>query len=66
MPNSIKELVDMISERDNISVNEAQNLVEGTALELEEAFFNGSLDLAEDIMRDNLGLEPDYLMLFIN
>lgn len=66
MPNSIKELIEMISVRDNISINEAQNLVDGTRLEMEEAFYNGSLELAEDIMRDNLGIEPDYLMLFIN
>lgn len=65
MPKTIEELAAMISERDKISFTDAMQTVRDTAAELEYAFYNGSLDLAEDILASNLGLEPDYLDLFI-
>lgn len=66
MPNSIKELAEMMARRDNLSVEEEMEAIKIAALDMETAFYNGNLDLAEDILRDELGLEPDYLMLFIN
>jgi len=65
MPNSIEELVEMIAKRDNISYNEALACVRDAALDMEHAFYNGRLDEAEDILRESLSLEPDYLDLFI-
>ena len=65
MPHNIDELVTMIAKRDNISENDARILVEDTARELEWAFQSGTLEDIEDIMREELGLEPDYLDLFI-
>jgi hypothetical protein len=66
MPNNLKELAAMIAERDDISLNEAQILVDETQEEMERAFYTGSLNEVEDILADYLGLEPDYMMLFIN
>lgn len=65
MPKTLEELAKMIAKRDNITYNEALIAVRDTAAEMEQAFFDGSLDEVEDILRLNLGLEPDYLDLFI-
>ena len=65
MPRTLEELAQMIAKRDNISYNEAMSAERDCAAEMETAFFNGSLDEAEDILKDYLGLEPDYLDLFI-
>lgn len=65
MPKTIEELASMISKRDSISYNEALAAVRDCAAEMEFAFMDGSLDDAEDILREELGLEPDYLDLFI-
>jgi len=66
MPNTIEELVQLIAKRDSISENEAREAIAVAAVDMETAFYNGDLDLAEDILRGDLGLEPDYLTLFIN
>ena len=65
MPKTLEELAAMISERDKISFIDAIATVRDTAAELEYAFMNGDLNEAEEILRCNLGLEPDYLDLFI-
>ncbi len=65
MPKNLEELAKMIAKRDGISYNEAWNIVQETAEDMQHAFYNGSLDEAEDILRYDLGLELDYLDLFI-
>ena len=65
MPKTIEELARMIAKRDNISYEEGLAAVRDCAAEMEEAFMNGNLDEVEDILRQNLSLEPDYLDLFI-
>lgn len=65
MPKTFEELAQMIAKRDSISFEEAFAAVRDCAAEMEQAFFNGSLDEAEDILRLDLGLEPDYLDIFI-
>lgn len=66
MPSTLKELTKMISKRDNISLNEAHIIVEDTAMEINAAIANGdSYDEVMDIIQYNLGLEPEYLDLFI-
>lgn len=66
MPNNLQELAEMMARRDNLSVEEEMEAIRIAALDMETAFYNGNLDLAEDILASDLGLEPDYLMLFIN
>lgn len=65
MPQTIDELVTMITKRDGISENEAYNIIDAVTEDMEHAFYSGDLDLAEDILRQSLGLEPDYIFLFI-
>lgn len=65
MPRTIDELAEMISERDKISYVEALAAVRDCAAEMEFAFMEGNLNKAEDILREDLGLEPDYLDIFI-
>ena len=65
MPRTIEELAEMIARRDNISYEEALKAVHDCATMLEEAFMRGSLIDAEDTLQYELGLEPDYLDLFI-
>lgn len=65
MPHTLEELADMIAHRDSITYDEAFSAVRDTARMMERAFYDGSIDEAEDILRTELGLEPDYLDLFI-
>ena len=66
MPNNLQELAEMMARRDNLSVEEEMEAIRIAALDMETAFYNGNLDLAEDILARDLGIEPDYLFLFIN
>ena len=65
MPRTLEELAQMIAKRDNISYNEAMAAVKDCAIDMEHAFYSGSLDEAEDILRESLNLEPEFLDLFI-
>lgn len=65
MPRTLEELAQMIAARDGISYEEGLAVVHDCAQEMEWAFMNGSLDDAEEILKDYLGLELDYLDLFI-
>ena len=65
MPRTLEELAALISERDKISFTDAWQAVHDAAEDMKYAFYEGSLERAEDILREDLGLEPDYLDLFI-
>ena len=59
---NLNELADMIARRDGISLTEANNVIEDCANEIYAA---KSLDEVEEALSYWLGLEPDYLDLFI-
>lgn len=65
MPRNFDKLARMIARRDGISVNEAYEAIEETQDMLQEAFAAGSITMAEDILADELGIEPDFLDLFL-
>ena len=65
MPKTLEELATMIANRDGISYDEALETIRDCAADMEHTFYDGSVDEAEEILRDYLGLEPDYLDLFI-
>ena len=65
MPKTLEELATMISKRDNISYEEALTCIRDAAANMEHAFYNGNLNEAEDILRESLNLEPEFLDLFI-
>lgn len=66
MPKDLHELAELISKRDNISEHEAEQMIALCQLDMESAFFNGNLDLAEQIMINELNLGSEYFSLFIN
>ena len=65
MPNSLSELAHMLAERDGISYEEEVAAIREVMFELNEAFLKGDYNLAETILLEDLGIEPDYLDLFI-
>lgn len=66
MPTTFEELAKMLAKRDGLSVEEELAAINIAAEDMEIAFFNGDLDACEDILREDLGLEPEYLIVFIN
>ena len=65
MPRTLEELAVMLAKRDGLTFEEEMHAIKDCATDMEHAFYNGSLDEAENILKDYLGLEPDYLDLFI-
>ena len=65
MPRTLEELAQMLAKRDNLSYEEELAAIQFAAADMEQAFYEGDLSLAEDILKSDLGLEPDYLDLFI-
>lgn len=56
----MNRVVKILMERDGISEAEATTLVEDTREEILCASFDDAFT-ADDIIADNLGLEPDYI-----
>lgn len=66
MAETKEQIVAILMNRDKISRNEAESLVSETALEITDALDIGlGYDEIEQIMRDFLGLEMDYIFAFI-
>ena len=59
--NTVEDIINLISNRDNISYIEAMNIVNECMEEMEEAIARGNWQEAEDILNQYLSLEPDYL-----
>ena len=59
--NTIEDIINLISRRDNISYLEAMNIVNECMEEMEDAVLSAHWQEAEDILASYLGLEPDYL-----
>lgn len=59
--NTVEDIINLISRRDNISYIEAMNIVNDCMEEMEGAVIRGNWQEAEDILASYLGLEPDYL-----
>ena len=59
--NTVEDIINLISRRDNISYLEAMNIVNDCIEEMEGAIMRGNWQEAEDILASYLGLEPDYL-----
>lgn len=62
---TFEDLAQMLAKRDGISFEDELIAVNFAADEIETAFYNGDLTLAEDILKTSLSLEPDYLDIFI-
>ena len=59
--NTVEDIINLISRRDNISYLEAMNIVNDCMEEMEGAIMRGNWQEAEDILASYLSLEPDYL-----
>lgn len=57
----VKRVVDILMARDGISEEEAKQRVKDFHLSAKEAIENGDSDGVEELLQDDLGLEPDYL-----
>lgn len=66
MPKDLHELAEMIAKRDHVSEHEAEQMIALCQLDMEAAFYNGNLDLAEQIMSSELNLDSRYFNLFID
>lgn len=66
MVKDLHELAEMISKRDKISLFEAERAIAMCQMDMESAFYNGNLNLAEQIMTGDLNLSSEYFSLFIN
>lgn len=60
------EIIDILMLRDGISENEAYTIINECKEELMDAVYRGNYLEAEDIIASYLGLEPDYLDIFLN
>lgn len=60
-----QHIVDILVRRDGLTKEEAQNLVEDVQRMIDEALEIGDSDEVEDILAEELGLEPDYLDDFL-
>ena len=56
-----KKLVKLIMKRDGLSRGDAIAAIQDCKEEIELAIAVGHYEKAEDILRETLGLEPDYL-----
>lgn len=63
---NINDIISILMRRDNITENEAQNIVNECIDELSEAIMHGNYSEAEDIVASYLSLEPDYLDILLN
>lgn len=57
----MERVIKLIMKRDGLSYEDAKTEVSNTVDEMYEALESGDSDQAEEILMDNLGLEPDYI-----
>ena len=61
-----REIMEILMKRDGISRNEAFNIVQQCQEEINDIIMDGGNVMeAEDAIADYLGLEPDYLVYFL-
>ena len=63
--NTVEDIIQLISRRDNIPYIEAMNVVNECMEEMESAITMGNWQEAEDILASYLSLEPDYLSILL-
>lgn len=63
---TLENIVDIITERDDLTIDEAIEIVNETKEMIDEALLSGDYTKVEQIMLDQLGLEMDYVYAFID
>lgn len=57
----MERVVKLIMKRDDLSYEDAKTEVSNTVDEMYEALESGDSEQVEEILMNNLGLEPDYI-----
>lgn len=55
------EIIRILMHRDGIDKTEAKSMIKGFFNDAEDAIDSGDYEAIEDILMDDLGLEPDYI-----
>lgn len=58
----MNKIIKILMRRDEMSYEDAKELVEDVIREVEDAIAVGDYELAMDLFESDLGLEPDYLL----
>ena len=61
----MEEIIRILMRRDGLSREEAKDLIEVVQEAVDECIESGNLLCMEDVIRYELGLEPDYVEFFI-
>jgi nucleoid DNA-binding protein len=61
----MREIVEILMRRDGLSRNEAKNIIKECQEAVNEAVVKGDYNAAVDAIYSILGLEEDYLELFL-
>lgn len=61
----MNEIIKVIMERDDMSEEEARELVNNIRAEAEPFIIEGDFQAVEDLLLDDLGLELDYMPEFL-
>ena len=65
LPTNYHELALLLMRRDNITYEEARDIIRDTEDAIREALDMGDFYAIDDIILDDLGLEPDYVTVFL-
>lgn len=63
---TLDNIIDIISKRDDLTIEEAKDIVYETKSMIDDAILSGDFTEVEQIMIDQLGLEMDYIYAFID
>lgn len=55
-------ITEVLMRRDGLSEEDAKREVEDFKADIEDSIMSGDLEDIEDVLMNDLGLEPDYLM----
>ena len=61
----MKRVLKILMERDDMSREEAMELIDNFERDLKETIMTGNLDECEELLSLHFGLEPDYLIDFL-
>lgn len=61
----MEEIITLIMKRDEVTREEAKEMIRAAQEEIEPYVLSGDYDSIEEVLRDELQLEPDYIEYFI-
>ena len=61
----MREIINILMNRDGLSYEDAKDAYLGCQAAIEDAVDSGDYEEVDEILRSELGLEPDYIFCFI-